>query len=118
MATINFNFTTKDAWVGLITLVYIDILNTTAAMFSLANLAGLTDEEGNFEGSNKAYIVDSVCVSVSGLFGTSPTIQFIQSCAGITEGGKTGITALVSIIDYYWIDDGKESSTYQLGLHW
>ena len=64
------------------------------ALYSVARFCGALDERtGAFDGSAVAYIVNAVSISIGGFFGTSPVTAFIESGAGISEGGKTGIIA-------------------------
>lgn len=61
----------------------------------MARLANVVDPEtGDFEGSTAAYMVDALSISIGSLFGSSPVTAFIESGAGIAEGGRTGLTAM------------------------
>lgn len=87
---------------ALITFLYVDILDVTGTLYSMAGFSGALDEEtGDFEGSAVAYIVDAVSISIGSLFGTSPVTAFIESGAGISEGGKTGITAMITGLAFF-----------------
>ncbi|ROT37519.1 hypothetical protein SODALDRAFT_334630 [Sodiomyces alkalinus F11] len=87
---------------ALITFLYVDILDCTGTLYSMARFASLIDERTqDFEGSAVAYMVDAIGVSISSLFGTSPVTAFVESGAGISEGGKTGITAMVTGICFF-----------------
>jgi AGZA family xanthine/uracil permease-like MFS transporter len=87
---------------ALITFLYVDILDCTGTLYSMARFAGAIDEETqDFEGSAVAYLVDAVGISIGSLFGLSPVTAFIESGAGISEGGKTGITAMVTGICFF-----------------
>ncbi|KAI8376328.1 permease family-domain-containing protein [Radiomyces spectabilis] len=90
----NFDLSTKDFWIALVTLVYVDILDTTGTMYSMAHYGGFTDETGDFEHSTYAFICDAIGVTIGSCFGTSSCTAFVESGAGIAEGGRTGITAL------------------------
>ncbi|KAM7184394.1 Adenine/guanine permease AZG1 [Rhypophila sp. PSN 637] len=80
---------------ALITFLYVDILDCTGTLYSMANFAGLVDPETqDFEGSTAAFMVDSVSISIGAIFGTPPVTAFVESGAGIGEGGKTGLTAM------------------------
>jgi adenine/guanine/hypoxanthine permease len=82
---------------ALITFLYVDILDCTGTLYGMARFAGLIDPNtGDFEGSNWAFTVDSICCSISSLFGLPPVTAFVESGAGISEGGKTGLTAMVT----------------------
>lgn len=89
-------------WRALIVFLYVDILDCTGTLYSMARFANLIDNETqDFEGSATAYLVDSVSISIGSLFGTSPVTAFIESGAGISEGGKTGITAISAGICFF-----------------
>ncbi|KAJ3538411.1 hypothetical protein NM208_g5911 [Fusarium decemcellulare] len=82
---------------ALITFLYVDILDCTGTLYSMARFANLIDEHTqDFEGSATAYLVDSISITIGAVFGTSPVTAFIESGAGIGEGGRTGITAMVT----------------------
>ncbi|XP_021713659.1 adenine/guanine permease AZG1-like [Chenopodium quinoa] len=83
-------------WVALITFLYVDILDTTATLYSMARFAGFVDENGEFEGQYFAFMSDAVSIVVGSLLGTSPVTTFIESSTGIREGGRTGLTALTA----------------------
>ncbi|TVY17300.1 putative xanthine/uracil permease [Lachnellula arida] len=89
-------------WLGLITFLYVDILDCTGTLHSMARFAGAIDPETqDFEGSAVAYLVDAFGISIGSLFGLSPVTAFIESGAGISEGGKTGITAMVTGLCFF-----------------
>ncbi|KAI9745415.1 MAG: hypothetical protein M1818_000949 [Claussenomyces sp. TS43310] len=99
-----------------ITFLYVDILDCTGTLYSMARFAGAIDERTqDFEGSAVAYLVDgkqirppgldllvstntniAFGISIGSLFGLSPVTAFIESGAGISEGGKTGLTAMTT----------------------
>ncbi|KAJ7190167.1 permease family-domain-containing protein [Mycena pura] len=84
-------------WYALVTFIYVDILDTTGTLYSMAKFAGLRDPVTmDFENSTIAYCVDAFSISMGALVGTSPVTAFIESATGISEGGKTGITAMVT----------------------
>ncbi|KGN45828.1 adenine/guanine permease AZG1 [Cucumis sativus] len=81
-------------WEAMITFLYVDILDTTGTLYSMARFAGFIDENGNFEGQYFAFMSDATAIVVGSLLGTSPVTAFIESSTGIREGGRTGLTAL------------------------
>ncbi|KAF9987980.1 hypothetical protein BGZ65_000666 [Modicella reniformis] len=96
-AVMQFEMNTGEFWLALITFLYVDILDTTGTMFSMAQFAGFMDPiTGDFEGSTPAFITDALCVSLGAVFGTSDVTAFVESGAGITEGGRTGLTAVMT----------------------
>jgi len=88
------DFHSGELWVALITFLYVDILDTTGTLYSMAKFAGFVDEKGNFEGQYFAFMSDAFAIVIGSLLGTSPVTTFIESSTGIREGGRTGLTAL------------------------
>ncbi|KAJ5247145.1 hypothetical protein N7468_002128 [Penicillium chermesinum] len=85
-----------------ITFLYVDILDTTGTMYSMARFAGAIDEKTqDFEGSAIAYMVDALSISIGSLFGSPPVTAFVESGAGISEGGKTGLTSCMTGIAFF-----------------
>ncbi|KAM4061143.1 permease family protein [Hirsutella rhossiliensis] len=82
---------------ALITFLYVDILDCTGTLYGMARFAGLMDPvTQDFEGSSVAYMVDAISISVGAILGIPPVTAFVESGAGISEGGKTGLTAMVT----------------------
>jgi AGZA family xanthine/uracil permease-like MFS transporter len=87
---------------ALITFLYVDILDATGTLYSMARFCGAIDEDTqDFEGSAVAYIVDATSITIGSLFGSPPVTAFIESGAGISEGGATGITACVTGLCFF-----------------
>jgi AGZA family xanthine/uracil permease-like MFS transporter len=81
---------------ALFTFLYVDIIDATATLYSMVRFCGVTDRDGDFPRSTLAYCTDAGCISIGALLGCSPVTAFIESGAGIAEGGRTGLTAMVS----------------------
>lgn len=79
---------------ALITFLYVDVIDCTATLYSMAKFCGVVKEDGDFPRSTVAYCTDAACISIGSLFGCSPVTAFIESGAGIAEGGRTGLTAI------------------------
>ncbi|KAF8245101.1 hypothetical protein K440DRAFT_419117 [Wilcoxina mikolae CBS 423.85] len=87
---------------ALITFLYVDILDCTGTLYSMARFAGFVDERTqDFEGSAMAYMIDAFGISIGSLFGSPPVTAYIESGAGISEGGKTGLTAIVTGLCFF-----------------
>lgn len=87
---------------ALITFLYVDILDCTGTLYGMARFADLIDPvTQDFEGSSVAYIVDALSISVGAVLGVPPVTAFVESGAGISEGGKTGITAMVTGLCFF-----------------
>ncbi|KAJ4979480.1 hypothetical protein NE237_010260 [Protea cynaroides] len=89
-------------WVALITFLYVDVLDTTGTLYSMARFAGFVDSNGDFEGQYFAFMSDATGIVIGSLLGTSPITAFIESSTGIREGGRTGLTAL-TVAGYFFI---------------
>ena len=76
-------------------LLFVDFFDTAGTLTSVANIAGKIDEDGKIENIGRAVVSDSIATIVGSLFGTSNTTSYIESAAGIKEGGRTGLTAVV-----------------------
>lgn len=99
---LDYNYGSGQVWYALITFLYVDILDTTGTLYSMAKFAGLRDPVTlDFEGSTLAYCTDAFCISMGALMGTSPVTAYIESATGISEGGKTGITAMVTGLAFF-----------------
>lgn len=82
---------------ALFTFLYVDIIDATATLYSMVRFCGVVDpKDGDFPRSTIAYCTDAACISIGALFGCSPVTAFIESGAGIAEGGRTGLTAMVT----------------------
>ncbi|OIW21857.1 hypothetical protein TanjilG_13726 [Lupinus angustifolius] len=89
------NFNRSEVWVALVTLFYVDVLGTTGIMYTMAEIGGFVDEKGKFEGEYMAYIVDAAGTIVGSTLGVTTTAAFVESSAGLREGGRTGLTAVI-----------------------
>jgi AGZA family xanthine/uracil permease-like MFS transporter len=72
-----------------------DFFDTVGTATGIAEQAELTDEDGNIPGVGKLLLVDSVGAVAGGAAGVSSNTSYIESAAGVAEGGRTGLTAVV-----------------------
>ncbi|MCK5166053.1 MAG: NCS2 family permease [Rhodospirillaceae bacterium] len=79
-------------------LLFVDFFDTAGTLTSVANIAGKIGPDGKIENIGRAVVSDSLATIVGALFGTSNTTSYIESAAGIKEGGRTGLTAVVVAI--------------------
>jgi len=75
--------------------LFVDFMDTAGTLTSVANLTGKVNKKGEVEGIDRALMADSVATTVGALAGTSNTTSYIESGAGVKEGGRTGLTAVV-----------------------
>ena len=71
-----------------------DFFDTVGTATGIAEQAGLTDEDGNIEGVGKLLLVDSLGAVAGGAAGVSSNTSYIESAAGVAEGGRTGLTSV------------------------
>jgi len=77
----------------MITFLFVDIFDTAGTLYSVGRQAGYVDENDELMNSDEAFMSDAAATVVGALCGTSTTTTYIESAAGIEEGGKTGLTA-------------------------
>lgn len=78
-----------------LTLLLVTILDTAGTLIGVARQAGLLDKDGRLPRLRQALLADSGAGMLGALLGTSTTTAYIESAAGVEEGGRTGLTALV-----------------------
>ncbi|KAJ3338070.1 hypothetical protein HDU93_010006 [Gonapodya sp. JEL0774] len=99
--SIRFNLASDKVWGALVAFLFVDILDTTGCLFSMARYAGLMNSRGNFPGDYAAFIIDATCIAIGAPLGTSPVTVYIESGAGLQEGGRTGLTAVTTGIMFF-----------------
>ena len=77
----------------MVTFLFVDIFDTAGTLYSVGRQAGYVDENDELMNSDEAFMSDAAATIVGALCGTSTTTTYIESAAGIEEGGKTGLTA-------------------------
>lgn len=74
--------------------LFVDLFDTAGTLIGLSEKAGYLDKEGRLPKVGRALTSDSVGTIAGAVFGTSTVTTYIESSAGIAEGGRTGLTAL------------------------
>ena len=85
-----------DMALTIFALVFMDIFNTVGTLIGAAAKTEMMDDEGNVRHIKEAMLADAVATSVGAVCGTSTVTTFVESSAGIAEGGRTGMTALAT----------------------
>ncbi len=75
--------------------LFVDLFDTIGSLVGLGQQAGFLDREGHMPRINRALFCDAAATSVGALFGTSTVVTYIESATGVSEGGRTGLTACV-----------------------
>ena len=92
-------FTKLGVLVAVLTIFAImlsDFFDTMGTVTGVAAEAGLTREDGSVPGVGRVLIVDSVAAVAGGIGGVSSNTTYIESAAGVAEGGRTGFTSVVT----------------------
>jgi AGZA family xanthine/uracil permease-like MFS transporter len=93
--SLDFSLIATSGFIGVaFAFLFVDFFDTAGTLTSVANLTGKVNSEGKVDGIGKAVLADSVATTVGALAGTSNTTSYIESGAGVKEGGKTGLTAV------------------------
>ncbi len=78
----------------LLTLLVVDLFDNLGTLLAVTKRAGLTDAEGNLPRLGRALAADAGAAMFGALLGTSTTTSYIESAAGVAEGGRTGLTSV------------------------
>ncbi|TDB39065.1 MAG: NCS2 family permease [Actinobacteria bacterium] len=73
-----------------------DFFDTMGTVISVGEQAGFVEKDGTIPGVRNILAVDSVAAAVGGLFGASSITTYIESASGVAEGGRTGLTPIVT----------------------
>jgi AGZA family xanthine/uracil permease-like MFS transporter len=85
----------RGALLVVFTFLFVEVFDTAGTLIGLAEKAGYVDAEGRLPRSNQAFFADALATTLGAFLGTSTTTAYIESAAGIEEGGRTGLTAVV-----------------------
>ena len=78
--------------------LFVDIFDTLGTLIGVSTKAGMLDEEGKLPRIKGALIADAIGTTFGAVLGTSTTTTFVESASGVSEGGRTGLTALTTAI--------------------
>ncbi|MCY1418397.1 Adenine permease AdeQ [compost metagenome] len=88
--------------VGLVSVIFaflfVDLFDNSGTLIGVAKRAGLMRKDGHMPKMGRALIADSTAAMAGSLLGTSTTTSYIESAAGVSAGGRTGLTAIVVAI--------------------
>jgi adenine/guanine/hypoxanthine permease len=75
--------------------LFVDLFDTIGSLMGLGRQAGFLTPDGKMPRVNRALFSDAIATMAGALFGTSTVVTYIESATGVSEGGRTGLTALV-----------------------
>lgn len=76
--------------------LFVDIFDTLGTLMGVASKADMLDKDGKLPRIRGALLADSIATSAGAVLGTSTTTTFVESASGVSEGGRTGLTATVT----------------------
>lgn len=85
-----------DMLIVVFTFLFVDMFDTIGTLIGTATKADMLDKDGNLPNAGKALFADAVGTTVGAMLGTSTVTTFVESSAGIAEGGRTGLTAITT----------------------
>ncbi|MBO5952647.1 MAG: NCS2 family permease [Oscillospiraceae bacterium] len=85
-----------DFIVVIFAFLFVDIFDTLGTLIGVATKANMLDEDGKLPRIKPALMADAVGTTVGAVMGTSTVTTFVESAAGVSSGGRTGLTALVT----------------------
>ena len=84
---------TIDMFIVVFTFFFIDMFDTVGTLVGVCTKAKMTDEKGNINRIKEAFMADSIATTVGAVIGTSTTTTYVESAAGVAQGGRSGLTA-------------------------
>ena len=85
-----------DFIVIILAFLFVDVFDTLGTLIGCANKANMLDKEGKLPRIKQALLADAVATSAGAVLGTSTTTTFVESSAGVAEGGRTGLSSVVT----------------------
>ncbi len=87
-----------DFWVIVFAFLFVDLFDTLGTLIGVSEKAGYLDSEGKLPKAKQALLADAVATTAGACLGTSTTTTYVESAAGVADGGRTGLTAIVVAI--------------------
>ncbi|XCP86938.1 NCS2 family permease [Roseburia hominis] len=78
--------------------LFVDLFDTIGTLIGVSSKAGMLDKEGKLPRIKGALLADAVATTAGAALGTSTTTTFVESASGVSEGGRTGLTAMTTAI--------------------
>jgi AGZA family xanthine/uracil permease-like MFS transporter len=86
----------KDMVVIVFTFLFVDLFDCIGTVIGVANQAGMVKADGKIPRLKEIFTVDSVSTTAGAMMGTSTVAVYVESAAGVNEGGRSGLTAFVT----------------------
>lgn len=85
-----------DFFAVMFAFLFVDLFDTLGTLIGVASKADMLDEKGRLPRIKGALLADAIATSVGAVLGTSTTTTYVESASGVTEGGRTGLTAMTT----------------------
>lgn len=86
---------TLDMLVVVFTFLFIDMFDTVGTLIGVCTKAGMVDKNGHINRIKQAFMADAIATTVGACIGTSTTTTYVESASGVSQGGRSGLTAFV-----------------------
>lgn len=87
------NIFSLDMLVVVFTFLFIDMFDTVGTLVGVCTKAKMVDEKGNIYRLKQAFMADAIATTFGSMLGTSTTTTYVESAAGVAQGGRSGLTA-------------------------
>lgn len=78
------------------TFLFVDFFDTVGTLVGVASKANMLDKDGKLPGAGKALLVDAIATTAGAVAGVSTVTTYVESSAGVAQGGRTGLTAVAA----------------------
>jgi adenine/guanine/hypoxanthine permease len=85
-------------WSSILSFMFVDLFDSLGTLLAVCREAGMADEGGRIPALPRLLTADALATVGGALLGTSTTTTYIESASGIAEGGRTGLTAVVTAL--------------------
>lgn len=92
------NIFTIDMLVVVFTFLFIDMFDTMGTLVGVCTKAGMMRPDGKIPGLNKAFMADAIATMTGACLGASTTTTYVESAAGVAQGGRTGLTSFATAV--------------------
>lgn len=79
----------------------VDMFDTMGTLYGACARGNLLDKDGNVPNMNRAMLADAIATTTGAICGTSTVTTFVESSSGVAEGGRTGLSAIVTAIMFF-----------------
>ena len=90
------NIFTAEMATIVFTLLFVDLFDCIGTVIGVTTRAGMVGEDGKIPNLKKVFMVDSVSTAAGAAMGTSTVAVYVESAAGVNEGGRSGLTAFTT----------------------